>query len=909
MKFRFMPLGLSLLLAAVVGAPATMAQDTGIAADHGRVSFADEDALVKGTADAEWAYATMNSLILAGDTVWADESGAVELEFGGGTFLRMADGSKVDIVSLPPSADFRAWSGSFYVQRMNESTGSVELRTPVAEIDIAPSSQVRVDVLQQGATTVSVRWGTAVVRTETGADVEVRSGFRTYVDPGYLPATPTPFERSAEDAFDAWNRERARLFAVGTENIPVLKGQSYSQAPIGISDLNSYGDWVYVDDNYYWQPTVIREYVPYRTGYWNYVPSYGYNWIEPYPFSYITTHYGFWDYHHRHGWLWSYHPHFSPAYVAAVHHGSHFYWTPINRFHRPVHYGSSHFSVGGLHFSVGVTSFAYGHDVFGGYAYGHPFHSSHLPYFQHGYGHGDTNIFIWNFNNYDRDFHRNVFRDSNLRVRDYNPRRVLRGPESLGSARSVLASNRVANLESRLSRSQFSAVDGRSLRNRETSIAPSQRQASVRRVALDRTAMRDTTQAVERAQRTVRANRDLVASREGRTTITNDDAFRMNRRDVTRSTTDTRATRENPFSRGDVTTRERGTVGETDAVRDRGSVRASVPDDARRSTRTQTPASARVTSPSDRGVSSRGTIDRTPAPRETIDRVESPRSTVRDVPTARSTRETVDSPRSTVVERPDRATVERPQADRSQVQRPESPRATVERPQVQAPSTRGTVDRPTPRTTRSAAPGAINARIDSNPRSTISRTTQLPRSTEARPTVTQPTRPTVEPRSNVRATVPTPSRDIPSTRGTVAPSQSRSYERSTPSRPSYTPPTVSRSAPSRPSYTPPTVSRSAPSRPSYTPPTVSRSAPSRPSYTPPTVTRSAPSRPSYSTPSPSRTSPSFSQPSSASSRSALSNRSSSPSRSSIGASSGSISSRGAISSRGSVSRGGSSRGR
>lgn len=908
MNIRFLPIALSLMLGVLVGTPVPAQEGSGIAADHGRVSFTDEDALVKGTADDDWSFATMNSLILAGDTVWADDSGAVELEFAGGTFLRMADGSKVDIASLPPNADFRAWSGSFYVQRLNESTGSVELRTPVAELDIAPSSQVRVDVLAEGgATTVSVRWGSVIVRTDAGADVEVRSGQRTYIDPGYLPATPTPFERSAEDSFDTWNRERARLYAVGTENIPVLEGQNYSQAPIGIADLNSYGEWVYVDDNYRWRPTVIREYVPYRTGYWNYVPVHGYTWIEPYPFSYVTTHYGFWDHHPHHGWLWSYYPHYSPAYVAAIHHGGHFYWTPINRFHNPVHFGSSHFSVGGLHFSAGITSFAFGHDIFSGHAFGHPFHNSHLSNFHHGNGHhGDT--FIWNFNFHDRDFHRDVFRDSNLRVRDFNPRRVLRGPESAGSARSVLASSRVSSLESRLNRSQFSAVDGRSLRNRQTSISPSQRQASVRRVAVDRTATRDTAQAVERAQRTVRSNRELVARRGGRATVTNDDSLRMNRRATSTATRD-RATRENPFSRGDQTTRERATVGDTD-VRDRGSVRAGVPSDAQRSTRT--PASARVTSPSDRGISSRGTVDR--APTATRGTVESPRSTGRDAPSARSTREAVQSPRSAVVERPDRATVQRPQVQSPQVQRPSSPRATVERPQVQAPASRstvrpqtqapasrGTVERPSPRTTRSAAPEPLNARIDSNSRSTISRSTTLPRTSTSRPTVSQPTRPTVESRGDVRATAPPQSRSVPpsreltrsapSTRGTVAPSQNRSINRA----PSSSPPSFSRSAPSRPSVNAPSVSRSAPSRPSFNSPSVSRSAPSRA----PSVSRSAPSRPS----------PSISRPSSSSSRSTFSNRSSSPSRSSIGSSRGASSSRGAISSRGGVSRGGSSRGR
>src|SRR5690606_31697251 len=127
---------------------------------------------------------------------------------------------------------------------------------------------------------------------------------------------------------------------------------------------------------------------------------------------------------------------------------------------------------------------------------------------------------------------------------------------------------------------------------------PSQRQASVRRVNVDRAALRDTTQAVERAQRTVRSNRELIASRENRSAVGATGDLRSQRQASTRSAGE-RATRENPFSRGEVSTRERATVGAPDSVRDRSAVRGNVPGAADRSVRTETPSSARVTTPTD----------------------------------------------------------------------------------------------------------------------------------------------------------------------------------------------------------------------------------------------------------------------------------------------------------------------
>ena len=97
---------------------------------HGRVSYDTKGMLVKGTTDNDWERATLNTLLMPGDALWVDQGGLSEVELAGGSFLRLADGSKAELKALPPTADVRGWVGSFYVQRISRSQGSFILTTP-----------------------------------------------------------------------------------------------------------------------------------------------------------------------------------------------------------------------------------------------------------------------------------------------------------------------------------------------------------------------------------------------------------------------------------------------------------------------------------------------------------------------------------------------------------------------------------------------------------------------------------------------------------------------------------------------------------------------------------------------------------------------------------------------------------
>jgi hypothetical protein len=461
---------------------------------HGRISYDSGNTLVRGEGGGDWAYATTNTLILPGDTLWIDQGGLGEAELPQGTFLRLADGSKVEVASLDPTIALRGWQGSFYVQRLTRSPGQALFETPAGTLSIDADTQVRVDILGDGSTTVTVRWGRVDVRTR-GGSVSVLAGRRTWIDAGLLPATPVNFDRSVEDDFDAWSRERAEYLVRGAVQTPAEV--TVAPATLGVSDLNHYGEWVYVDSRPYWRPTVVVDYVPYRTGYWNYVHGTGHVWVGTQPFSYVTSHYGRWTYQTNYGWLWSYDPVWSPAWVVGVRYGDYYAWAPCDYYYRPVlTTSSSYFNIGGVQFSVHSTSYVPYNHLYGGPRYIAAYDSRvFAPYQQPGV---NVNINIWNINTGDNrpggprgprhPFDNNVFTE-----RDYSPNRSIRGVQQL-AADSYSAVERANRLEQSSGRGQFAAV------------------ARVQRDGQTRTSYRDGERAAE--VRTVRAERGNPATFE-----------------------------------------------------------------------------------------------------------------------------------------------------------------------------------------------------------------------------------------------------------------------------------------------------------------------------------------------------------------------------------------------------------
>lgn len=715
----------------------------GEAVMHGRISAETGGALIRGSEDADWSYATVNTLVLPGDTLWADERGAVEMELYGGTFIRFADQSKAEIASVPPEALIRGWSGSFYVQRLARSTGNVALSTPAATIRIDKDSMVRVDIVGEGSTTVSVRWGGATVETVSGRPVMLGRNQRTYIDPGLLPSTPSYFDTTVEDDFDLWNRAQARLLALGEESFqaPVQE----TAPPVGATSLAGYGEWVTIDSQPYWRPTVVVDFVPYRVGYWSYVPRHGHVWVGGYPFSYVTSHYGRWIRHPRYGWCWTYRSGWSPAWVASYRYGPNYIWAPLDIYDRPVTYGEAHFRIGDMSISIATSSYCSVNDLAWGPAIVHPVQPQIV-----NVNVVNQEIHVWNLGNQYRV--PSVVRPQGdgrpvLQVRDYNPQRVIRGPEA-GGGQGLVARARASALEQTSVRNPFRAAAAPGSRGVRTSVNSGTRNAQLRSTRLAPEARQQAATAVQRIERGdvgIRARSDAAPGRDDRITTErtlgnirserSPDSERVTRRTMDPLTPSDVGGGDRVTRRTDGVDRTPRTVTpDRGSAQDRlGSGRGAAGGD-RTPTRVQTPS--RTPAPSrEAGPDRTRTPDRTPAPTR---RPESVRQTPNPAPqqaTPRSTRTPVTvrqtpapapqrvqprsaqptpAPRATTWQRPSAPSqsatpqVRAPQASRNAAPTRVAPRTAPSSPprvaQPSPPASRPQVQAPSPRPNRSAAP-------------------------------------------------------------------------------------------------------------------------------------------------------------------------------------------------------------
>ncbi len=455
-------------------------------APHGRVSYDAGGTMLAAPGNSEWAFAPMNTLVFSGDQIWADKGSASEIEFQGGKYLRLADQSRAEIERLnQDGVQVRAIIGSFYVHRLQGSTGSFVLETPASKIEFSSDCLVRVDVEASGSTVVTVQWGEASVYGNAREETVAGRGTRVWIDPGLLPSEPRPIETDVSDAFDKWNRERVEYLNRGLQTLPSSINVKVSS--LGVADLSHYGEWVTVQDRVVWRPTVVVDYVPYRYGYWSYAPTIGYVWVDDFPFAYVTCHYGRWLYYDTYGWVWAYDPVWAPAWVATVRCGDYLVWAPLDFYDRPVFVQSSaYFSIGGVRFCIAATSYVPCTYVTYGPYYIRPCEPYFVDYVRTV---PVTQVNIWNiYVNSPRyeGRYRVPFDSSVTRVWDYRPTRAIRGLERW-EGRSYSATDRARALEASLS-SQVSQVT-RSVRASagERTVISSDRLTTFRRTELTNT--------------------------------------------------------------------------------------------------------------------------------------------------------------------------------------------------------------------------------------------------------------------------------------------------------------------------------------------------------------------------------------------------------------------------------------
>jgi hypothetical protein len=287
----------------------------------GRISRLDGDAAIRSAGSPDWQSVSANTPIFQGDEVFAGDRARLEIQLGGGRYLRMNERTEVVFASLDEDAvRVEMTTGTVVVSlRRLDGRERFEIAAPAAAVDIREEGVYRVDVDEFGATRVSVHKGRARV-TGPERDVDVDEGASALFDYND-PSDVDLGYAAAWDGFDAWSRDLDedydQAYADSSGHVDSL---GYRNDIYGLAELIRFGSWV--DSGSYgscWVPRVGYGWQPYSNGYWQYYPSYGYTWISYDPWGWAPFHYGRWAWLNGYGWAWVPWSQFS--------YGG-YYWTP-----------------------------------------------------------------------------------------------------------------------------------------------------------------------------------------------------------------------------------------------------------------------------------------------------------------------------------------------------------------------------------------------------------------------------------------------------------------------------------------------------------------------------------------------------------------------------------------------------
>lgn len=277
-----------------------------------RLSLMNGDASVRRGDSGEWVAASVNAPLLAEDSIHVAPGGYAEVQFDHSNYLRVAGDSEARISTLDNGRyGVQVIKGLVTFRVLRQNSAMVEVATPQVAVRPGPGGAVRVELLAEGYSRISVRTGDADVFTPKGVE-KIRPGSLMMVrgsaqDPEFqVTAAAVP------DEWDQFNDKRDR-------DLLAAKAYQYVSPEVsGAEDLDQYGHWA-TDAQYgsVWVPTVAADWAPYRSGRWVWEDFYGWTWVAYEPWGWAPYHYGSWYHRAGLGWAW---------YPGAV--NRHHYWRP-----------------------------------------------------------------------------------------------------------------------------------------------------------------------------------------------------------------------------------------------------------------------------------------------------------------------------------------------------------------------------------------------------------------------------------------------------------------------------------------------------------------------------------------------------------------------------------------------------
>lgn len=293
--------------------------------DAARVSDLKGRLAVHGADETAVSYLQRNGVVRDGDTLWTDKGGQAELELPRGGWVRLAEQTKIELLSIGRHPELRLWNGAVFCQLRPGFAGPLIVRGPDGDVELPAGCIARIEAQANGKSLVKVFQGMASVAPLAGERIQLRKGQRCALETGHLAGAVAAFDPlPPADGFDRYQTTR-----VGYLNR--YREPEALRSLVGAYELAGRGDWVRHDGRDYWRPVQDEDWRPYSDGYWSYVEDEGPSWVDAEPWGYTTSHYGRWAFLPEYDdWGWEPDDDWEPAHVAWGGYGDDYIgWAPL----------------------------------------------------------------------------------------------------------------------------------------------------------------------------------------------------------------------------------------------------------------------------------------------------------------------------------------------------------------------------------------------------------------------------------------------------------------------------------------------------------------------------------------------------------------------------------------------------
>jgi hypothetical protein len=303
---------------------------------YARVNSVSGDVYIQRPGNLGFEAASINLAISEGDKLGTRE-GRVEIQFGGGNYLRADRSTQVEFAKLPHQQGdpykLHLLSGSIFLRVGSMDTDKAfEIHSPDASFYVLEAGLYRLNLIGDKQTELQVISGSCEAAGE-GGSVVVKSQEHVIASNGQLRSNPQPFVSNL-DEFARWNESRDSLLA--QNNAP---SQSYLPSELDeyASELDENGTWNYEPTyGFVWIPRITYEdWRPYYYGHWVWYPIIGWTWVSDEPWGWCTYHYGRWGWRYDWGWYWIPMSYWGPAWVSWWWDYDYIGWCPMNYYNRP----------------------------------------------------------------------------------------------------------------------------------------------------------------------------------------------------------------------------------------------------------------------------------------------------------------------------------------------------------------------------------------------------------------------------------------------------------------------------------------------------------------------------------------------------------------------------------------------